>query len=116
MKGEKSALWEKAPIPKGLTEGGNELLKGAAGGKVTMAVGSGSEPGGESKAPKQIGHDAKDPSMEKVAGGDIPKEKGGASKSAKKGAYAGEMGGSAKGGKEKLSPMAQTVGKPRRGY
>lgn len=112
MKGEKKALWEKAPIPAGKHEGANELLEKAAGGKISMAVGSGKEPGGESKAPKMIGHDAKDISIKGVAGGDIPKEKGGVSKSAAKGAYAGEMGT----GKEKISKMAQKVGSPRKGY
>lgn len=102
MKGEKKALWEKAPKVEGMPEGANELLMKSGG--ISMPVGTGSEPGGEEK-PK---YKKMEPTIE-----DKPSDMGGTkSKSAAAGAYAGEMGT----GKEKLSPMAQKVGSSRKGY
>lgn len=111
MKGEKSALWEKAPnaLGKGPTDmNANEIL----GKSTTMPVGSGKDPSGkglEERPPKTIGHDAAEPTLKGMRNTESKSPK---SMSAKAGAYAGEMGT----GKEKLSPMAQKVGKPRKGY
>jgi hypothetical protein len=104
LKHESDALWEKlgdaGEAKKDMNA--NTILKRMGGG-ITMKDGSG---GGkdmgdkeEHKAPK-VAH----PTTEvDVAGGDL--EKSPKSKSAK--AKAGEMGGSAKGGAEKMSKMAQ---------
>lgn len=112
MKGEKSALWEKAPnaLRGGKTDmNANEIL----GKSITMPVGTGKDPSGkglEMKPPKTIGHDAAEPTMKGV--GNVERDPSGSEVAAKRGAYAGSMGT----GKEKLSPMAQKVGKPRKGY
>lgn len=113
MKGEKTELWKKAPnaLGKAVTDmDANAILKTAGG--TSMPVGTGAESTGSARAPKPIGHDAKNITIKNVAGGDIPDERGGTSKSAKKGAYAKEMGT----GGEKVSKMAQKVGSPRKGY
>ncbi len=116
MKGEKDALWEPLKhvgSPTAKIEG--DMGAREEGGKGTIGVGGPTEVDElAAKPPKTIGHDAAKPTLEDMAGGDVRSTK---SESAKAGAYAGEMGGSAKGSKEKfVESMAQRVGKPRKGY
>ncbi len=112
MKGEKDALWEKLEHvgnPTGKLAG--DMGVRSEGGKGTIAVGGPTEVDElAAKPPKTIGHDAAKPTLEGME--NVERDPSGSEESAKRGAYAGEMGT----GKTKLSPMAQKVGKPRQGY
>ena len=100
MKQHKDALWEK--LPNALGAGPKDMNANEILGKdITMKVAGGGEPGESKKAGKGTG-----PTTETGVG----------AKGMEKGPYEKELKTVKPGGaSEKLSPMAQSVGAPRKG-
>lgn len=111
MKGEKEEMWVKAEhVGNPTAPVVGDMGARNVGGKGTIAVGSGGEPadtGLGEKPPATIGHDAAKPTLEGVGNKEPAAPKAGAG-----GGYKKDTGNTA----AKLSPMAQKVGSPRKGY